>query len=46
MMISKQRRVWAAGSGSQLPSGQTGAVPETMILPPTRRARLKPITGS
>jgi hypothetical protein len=45
-MISKQRAAWASGSGSQDPSGQMGAVPETSTRSPTRRARLNPTTGS
>jgi hypothetical protein len=45
-MISRQRAAWASGSGSQEPSGQTGAVPATSTRSPTRTARLKPITGS
>jgi hypothetical protein len=45
-MISKQRRAWISGSGSQLPSGQIGAVPETMTRLPTRTARLNPIDDS
>ena len=35
-----------AGSGSTLPSGQTGAVPLTAIVVPTRTARLKPMLDS
>ena len=45
-MISRQRAAWASGSGSQEPSGQIGAVPETSTRSPTRTARLNPITGS
>ena len=45
-MISMQRAAWIAGSESQEPSGQTGAVPETSTLSPSRTARLKPIRPS
>ena len=45
-MISRQRAAWTSGSGSQEPSGQIGAVPATSTRSPTRRARLKPTTGS
>jgi hypothetical protein len=45
-MISKHRRAWASGSGSQLPSGQIGAVPETSTRSPTRIARLNPTSDS
>ncbi len=38
-MISRHRRAWAAGSGSQEPSGQIGAVPDTSTRSPTRTAR-------
>src|SRR4051794_35240147 len=45
-MISRQRRAWASGSGSQEPSGQTGAVPATITRSATRIAREKPMVGS
>src|SRR5687768_17548247 len=45
-MISMHLAVWAPGSGSQLPSGQIGAVPETITRSPTRSARAKPKRGS
>src|SRR5687767_2525389 len=45
-MISKQRRACTSGSGSQEPSGQIGAVPDTSTLSPTRTARLIPILPS
>ena len=42
-MIAKQRRAWAAASpGVDVPSGSTGAVPDTMIRLPARTAREKP----
>ena len=45
-MISRQRLAWTAGSGSQDPSGHTGAVPDTSTRSPTRTARLNPISSS
>src|SRR6266576_1045207 len=45
-MISRHRRAWTPGSGSQEPSGQTGAVPDTSTRSPTRTARLNPMVGS
>jgi hypothetical protein len=45
-MISKQRLACAYGSGSTEPSGQIGAVPETMTRSPTRTARQNPIVSS
>src|SRR3954469_2704658 len=45
-MISKQRRACTAGSGSQEPSGHTGAVPDTSTRSPARIAREKPIGAS
>src|SRR2546430_11926294 len=45
-MISKHRLAWTYGSGSTDPSGQTGAVPETMTRSPMRIARQKPIVFS
>jgi hypothetical protein len=45
-MISRQRRVCTAASSGQLPSGHTGAVPDTSTLLSTRTARLNPIRGS
>ena len=45
-MISRQRRVCTAGSGSHDPSGQIGAVPETKTWGPTRRARENPMADS
>ena len=42
-MISKHLFAWAYGSGSTEPSGQTGAVPETITRSPTRMARENPI---
>ena len=44
-MISRQRRAWTAGSGSQDPSGHTGAVPDTKTCRPTRTARENPMVG-
>src|SRR5215217_471387 len=41
-MIARQRAACCSGSGSQDPSGQIGAVPETSTRSPTRRARQKP----
>jgi hypothetical protein len=45
-MISKQRRAWTFTSGGQDPSGQTGAVPDTITRSPTRTARLNPTVDS
>lgn len=45
-MISRQRRVCAAGSGSHDPSGHTGAVPDTKTWLPARSAREKPMVDS
>ncbi len=45
-MISKHRRAWTAASGSQDPSGQIGAVPDTSTRSPARTARLIPMRGS
>src|SRR5690242_6809903 len=45
-MISKQRRAWAAASGSTPPPGRIGAVPDTKTRSPTRSARLNPIRSS
>src|SRR5439155_26977345 len=45
-VISGHRRACAPGSGSQVPSGRTGAVPATSTRPSTRTARLNPIAGS
>lgn len=42
-MISRHLLAWTYGSGSTEPSGQTGAVPETITRSPTRTAREKPI---
>ena len=46
VMISRHRFGLHAGSGSQEPSGHTGAVPETKIRSPTRSARENPIVSS
>jgi hypothetical protein len=45
-MIRRQRRACTSASGSQLPSGHTGAVPETSTRSSTAIARLKPMRGS
>jgi hypothetical protein len=45
-MMSKQRRAWIATSGSTVPSGHCGAVPDTTTRSPTRTARLYPTVGS
>src|SRR4030081_3616449 len=45
-MIWKQRFACTWGSGSQEPSGQTGAVPETSTRGPTRSALLNPMVDS
>lgn len=41
-LMSKHRRAWVVGSGSQCPSGQTGPVPETSTRSPARTARENP----
>ena len=43
--ISRQRRAWAAGSGSHEPSGHTGPVPDTQTRSPTRIARFSSVKG-
>src|SRR5436309_10929002 len=45
-MIARTRRAWISGSGSQEPSGQIGAVPDTSTRFPIRTALLNPIFGS
>ena len=45
-MISRHLCAWTPGSGSQPPSDQTGAVPETRTRSPTRKARLNPMEDS
>jgi len=45
-MISMQRAACTPASGSQEPSGQIGAVPDTATRSPTRTAREKPIDAS
>jgi hypothetical protein len=45
-MISRHRRAWTSGSGSQDPSAQIGAVPDTTTRSATRTARLNPIDAS
>src|ERR687886_2396541 len=45
-MIARTRRAWISGSGSQEPSGQIGAVPDTSTRVPLRTALLNPICGS
>ena len=46
VMISRHRAAWTPASSGQLPSGHTGAVPDTTTRLPTRTARLKPIVVS